>query len=503
MTIPTRTSPLRHLLTGAGAQFITLVISAVIGFLLTPYMIRTLGNRDYGIMVLVGTFTGWFGLMDLGLSGAVSRYVTVSFAKRDLEGCNSYANSAFFMYLGLGTIGLVISLAVATVARFVLPSEQDNVVIPVLIVLAGIGFGFDLPLRALAGLINGCMRQDRTSVLHLVGRIARAGTTVVILALGGRLVWLSVGGVLMTAALAVTWWLAARKTLPTFALSWKYVSGTQARSLLSYGGIAFVGRVAEAILFRLDGFVIAYFLALASVAHFSVATTLVSYFKLTMVAFTGWLLQWFTHRSIGRGEDAAKSLLIATRYTAFIGGFCLFGLVAWGASFIERWMGVAYLDAYPALVALSVGMFLRACQLPNLNLLLARAQHHLYVTVNVIEGVINLVLSIVLVRYWGLTGIAVGTMVASIVVNGWLFPVMCCRVTETSVRMYYGTWLRALLVVLIAVSIPWWLAERLCTPYYGRLLLVGAVSAAVYFTVVLAVGSSASERRRLWAACFQ
>ena len=39
-------SPLRHLLTGAGVRVETICVSCVIGFLMTPFLFRVLGDRD-------------------------------------------------------------------------------------------------------------------------------------------------------------------------------------------------------------------------------------------------------------------------------------------------------------------------------------------------------------------------------------------------------------------------------------------------------------------------
>ena len=128
-------SPLRHILTGAGVRVATIGVSGVIGFLLTPFMMRVLGDRDYGIMVLVGTFTGWFGLLDFGLADAVSRYVTVHFAQRDYESCNGYANSSFFLYLRLGAAAFVVALAAAAVCPFVMTDPRDRWMVPLLLAL--------------------------------------------------------------------------------------------------------------------------------------------------------------------------------------------------------------------------------------------------------------------------------------------------------------------------------------------------------------------------------
>ena len=450
----------------------------------------------------MGAFTGWFGLLDFGLSGAVSRYVTLHFAQGDYESCNAYANSSFFLYLRLGVFAFLLALAAAAISPLLVADVQDRWVVPVLLVLNGFAFALDLPLRALGGLINGCMRQDWSALLQLASRVLNALVTTVILWLGGRLIALSLVNLSLLVLFAFAWYRAAQRTLPVFRLDRRFSERGKRRSLLKYGGIAFIGRIAETVLFRLDSFIIAALIAVAAVTHFNIASTLAAYFQIIMTAVTSGLVNWFAHKIHRDEKGVEESLLVSTRFCVLIGGFGLFGLIAWGQPFIQRWMGSPYLDAYPCLVALSIGMFFRGCQQSNLNLLYALAKHHIFAFANVLEGVLTVALALLFARRYGLVGIAAGTALASAIVNGIAFPLACCRSGGIPVLKYYGTILWGLAVVAVAVVLPAWLTRRFVTPDYVTLILVGAASTLVYFPVVLVLGSTASERSRIIQACF-
>src|SRR6266404_935706 len=59
----------------ASANWIALVITFVVAFFLTPFVIHRLGQLSYGIWTLVVSMVSYFGLFDLGLRSAVTRFV--------------------------------------------------------------------------------------------------------------------------------------------------------------------------------------------------------------------------------------------------------------------------------------------------------------------------------------------------------------------------------------------------------------------------------------------
>ena len=50
-----------------------MIFEMVAGFLLAPYLVRRLGVTTYGLWIVIGAFTGYFALLDLGLRGSVGR----------------------------------------------------------------------------------------------------------------------------------------------------------------------------------------------------------------------------------------------------------------------------------------------------------------------------------------------------------------------------------------------------------------------------------------------
>src|SRR5262249_49102474 len=71
------------------------VVTALVGFGLTPVVVHSLGNTGYGLWTLVVSMTGYFGLLDLGIRSSVGRFVTRYIALKDDEGANRIVSTAF------------------------------------------------------------------------------------------------------------------------------------------------------------------------------------------------------------------------------------------------------------------------------------------------------------------------------------------------------------------------------------------------------------------------
>ena len=75
-----------------------------------PFVINSLGDRMYGFWTLIGTFLGYYGLIDFGLSSAVNRYISEAVGAQDSKKCNNIFNTALVLFSILGVIALALSL---------------------------------------------------------------------------------------------------------------------------------------------------------------------------------------------------------------------------------------------------------------------------------------------------------------------------------------------------------------------------------------------------------
>src|SRR5579862_6825051 len=76
-----------------------IVVNMVSGLLVMPFLIQKLGNTTYGLWILIGTLTGYFGVLDLGVSAAVGRLIAVHRARHEPEQVNAVMSTAFGLLL--------------------------------------------------------------------------------------------------------------------------------------------------------------------------------------------------------------------------------------------------------------------------------------------------------------------------------------------------------------------------------------------------------------------
>ena len=72
------------------------LISILIGILLVPYFIDTLGITAYGLIPLVSAVTGYVAIVVQSLNTTVSRYLTIDLQRHDYPAANRTFNTAFF-----------------------------------------------------------------------------------------------------------------------------------------------------------------------------------------------------------------------------------------------------------------------------------------------------------------------------------------------------------------------------------------------------------------------
>ncbi|PYU29986.1 MAG: hypothetical protein DMG31_14985 [Acidobacteria bacterium] len=75
----------RTLVSGSLTRVIDTIWTALVSLLIMPFVVHALGDRMYGIWTLVATFAGYYGLVELGLSQAITQYLSRSLGSLDTE----------------------------------------------------------------------------------------------------------------------------------------------------------------------------------------------------------------------------------------------------------------------------------------------------------------------------------------------------------------------------------------------------------------------------------
>src|SRR5262245_29450517 len=85
----------------------------VFALFITPIIIFRLGVKVYGIYLFVNTIISLLGLLDLGISAAVTKYLASYYGQKNWDGISRLIRSANSLFLTVGIFGLLISAIIA------------------------------------------------------------------------------------------------------------------------------------------------------------------------------------------------------------------------------------------------------------------------------------------------------------------------------------------------------------------------------------------------------
>src|SRR5512146_51661 len=115
----------RKLAFGSTIRIVLMGATAVVSFFMMPFVVHTLGDRMYGVWTLVATFIGYYGLLDLGFTSAVTRYLAGSMGSQDEEQCKRVFNTSVAVFAGLGVLVLLAAAIVAALAPLFCRTAED------------------------------------------------------------------------------------------------------------------------------------------------------------------------------------------------------------------------------------------------------------------------------------------------------------------------------------------------------------------------------------------
>lgn len=536
---------LKRLLKGAGFSGGALLVGIFFGIFLTPYMLATLGERAYGIYVCASLFAGWCGLLDFGLTTTTSRFVTKYYALDDWDGLNEIGSTAIVLFGALSAAVVLTALVACGVASF-FATGPDAPTLATALFFSGVSFAISKVSDGVCGVLRGALRQELTGGTVFVFRILFGVVNFAILFFGGRVVALVVGNALLTLLQLIVYVALMRAAVPRFRFSLRSFRRGRVRELFEYGVFAFLAQVGETAVDRSDLLLISALMTLNDVARYNlVVVTLCSYLASFIRETSTWQTNWFAKLAASTLEtaknDAAPTLendVASTRkidaasdkdavvvnrcknggcdaglsaeffasraaihrasiyWTLFLAG----GVLAFGRAFVERWIGAAYLDVFPALaLCVAATALYRGSSETNARALQGVARHRVLAVGAILHGVANVVLSVVFIGCgFGLYGVALGTVLPGVAIHfGWL-PNATCRLLGERRRTYWARYLKTTALGVAALAGPFAVASSCVKPDYCSICAWGVFYVGVGAAALFALGTTGAEKRALF-----
>ena len=449
-----------QIIKNVGSSWFSLGINVAVGIFLSPFILHRLGDAAFGVWVLIFSITGYYGLFDLGIRSSVVRYVSKFTATNDREGTAKLVNTSLFSYacVGLFTFAITLAGCIYMGSVFRIPVELRSTS-RWLLLMAGTAVALGFPLGIFGGILEGLQRFYVLNWTNIASTIIRALLIVHLLNHGYGLLTITLVTVSLPIVTSIIRASVALRILP-IPLRLRYINWATFREMANYSGITFVSIVAARLRFKTDELVIGTFLSAAAITYFNIGARIVDYAGEVVTS----LAQIFVPMSsqcdaTGNLTRLRKIFVAGNRFCAFtIFPICVV-LIILGKSIIEVWVGAKYIaQSYPVLLIMLIPSTFMLAQAASPRVLFGMGKHRTLAIVALLEGISNLILSVLLVRPYGIIGDAVGTAVPLTCTMVFFLPGHLCRQLGIRFRTF----------VIEAYALPLFL----CLPLAATLLLL-------------------------------
>ena len=391
-------------------------LPAVLSVLTIPYIVRSLGTADFGLLTLVTAIVGYFALLDVNLTAGTTKYVAGFHATADANALHQTVTFGLAIYVGIGLAGMAgLLLFAEPLVRhvFSVPADrQTNAVLAVQV--ASIGFLFGQMQAYLQSLPGAMMRYDVSGRIEAAFGTAVPLCTVALLALGGDLVGVVALRVVMSAVQLMVLVFALRRLVPRFRPTWP--PQALRAQLLGFSAYAFLSKLASLTHSNADKLLIGHHLGVAAVTFYAVPSTLTSRVMGLVSRLSGVM---FPHASAmaaaGRIDDLRRHYFLGTRYLFFINGAIALILVAFAQPLLTLWIGPEFAQQ-GAQVMILVALAQWVDSWTNLPSLVNDGLGHPRVTgtLALVRAVFGLLLIFIGLQQFGIVGAAAGHLAASL-----------------------------------------------------------------------------------------
>lgn len=473
-------------------------------FFLTPFILHRLGPTEYGLWVLIGSLAAYGSLLDLGLWGAVIKYIAEYRARGENEKAQSLIATALRLYTLMGFVIILLAAISASILPqwFNIPDSQRHLAAH-LILLMGLGVGFSLPGTMPLAILRGLQRYDYVNLVEVTATLFTAAATVAGLLLGGGVigvVFANVCGILVMLALSAY---LIHRIAPELRLSWRGANWQLTRTVISYSWPLFVKNAGERLKTRTDEITIGAFLPIAAIATYNIARQLGQTSHGLTKQFTKVLLPLASELHAGNDRARLRLLFtVSTRLTLALSVAVGGTLILLAKPILTLWVGPAYASASTLVALLTLANVLAISQWPAGAILQGTSQHRLLAATTLGSGLLNLVLSIMFVRPYGLTGVALGTLIPNIIEFSIVVPFVMRVVgvnTATALREIFLPTLRpAILMLFVYYSLQQILRLSSLLPA----MIASIAGLAVYGLTYFVIGAGRLERQTYCGIAF-
>lgn len=335
---------------GAFISYLGIFVTNITGLLLTPYIIKSLGDSDYGVYILVGSVISYLITLDFGLNNAVTRYVTKLTVTKNKKAEENLLAHIAVTAMGLMLIGSILGVLIFfnfdTYFQDSLTSEEIHLAKELMPFLL-LNILVLIPTSIFTAYAHAKQNFVYPKFLNLAKTILRALAVFFALYLGYKALAIVIIDTVLNGVITFLLLVFCRHKLH-FRIKLYQWNKTLWFEILYYSFWIFLASIVLKLQWQVGQTIVGLQLNATSVAVFSVGVMLGGYYNAFAFAINSMVLPRAVSlvESKKNNEEVTKDMIAIAKYIFHILLLISSGFFLFGENFILLWLGESYREAY-------------------------------------------------------------------------------------------------------------------------------------------------------------
>lgn len=491
-----------------GVIFSYILMAAEIfsAMLFTPFLIRSLGQSEYGVYQLIFSITAYLTLLDLGVGNAIIRYMAKYKANNDMQKQREVLGIAVIFFAVIAFLilmaGIILNIIFPYAFAEGLTSEEISLakkLLTINVVNVAVTIGTSSFVSALFAYEKFALTKGTNVITLLVKMVI----SFVALYLGFKSVAIMTISLLANVALRAIYVYYAYFKLklkpifknPDFALI---------KETVSYSAFILLQMIATQINSMVDSILLGALTTASSViiAIYGTGNQIIQYFKTIGGHFTGVLMAGVVRlvESGAKAKELQNEMVRIGRIILLMLGMVFTVFLVNGKHFMVLWAGENYHQSYTVAIAIMIPTMLTLVQSIGIQILWAMNKHRIQAIIQIISAIVHVAMSVVLIKLYALEGAVISCFITLMICDVICMNVMFKREIKISLIGYFKGLFKGILPALTITGVSGVLFNLIGLERYGwfGFIINCAVMVAIYAVCVLTFGMNQSEKNMIF-----
>lgn len=445
---------------GTLLSYAYIIITNTISLFYTPYMLRMMGQSEYGLYSTASSFISYLSVLSFGIGGAYIRFNAKARANGDRDE-ERRLNGMFLSVFGVLSllvliVGLIfIALAGQLVKETFTSQELFKLRVIMLILILNMMATFICNVFMMA--LQAYEQFFFIRVVLLIAGIIQPIINVIALSLGGRSITITILSFTVSLFSYLAMFIYARKVI-RFEILFSGFQKDKFREIFIFSGFLFLNSLTDQITFSTDNVVLSSVKGTTAVAIYNVGASFKGYFQNFSTSISS-VFAPQVNQIVAQNrpmKELDEIFIRIGRIQFYVVSLVLIGYCSIGYSFVRLWAGEDYSDSFFIGLLLMIAVTVPAFQNVGLEIQKAKNMHKARSIVYFLVALVNIVITIPMSKRWEGIGAAFATMI--------------CMFAGTVIFMNIYYWKK------VGLDIPrFWKSIASILPGYFAPILIGVV----------------------------